>query len=170
MTMRRWLFYVAPLLLWMLLIFALSAQPGTSKEQDTGPLAVRLLNALEPGTGDGLSQETIDRLNQVLRKLAHISEFGILTLLALRAYRGILGDRWPKIMTLTFLTVVLYAISDEWHQMFVPDRAAMVQDIVVDSFGASLILLVVLLWRADRMLERRFLGDPKVKGVKTNGA
>ena len=30
---------------------------------------------------------------------------------------------------------VLYAISDEVHQVFVPDRTPMIQDVFIDSFG-----------------------------------
>ena len=40
---------------------------------------------------------------------------------------------------------VLYAISDEWHQSFVPQRDSDPVDVVVDSVGAATALLVSFL-------------------------
>ncbi len=71
----------------------------------------------------------------VLRKLAHAAEFAVLGVLLLRALRRELP---------AFLLGVAYAISDEVHQHFVPGRRAAPLDVLIDSLGVGLAILV---WR-----------------------
>lgn len=101
----------------MAVIFALSAQPGLSTGLGTWDL--------------------------VLRKLAHMTVFGLLWYLWWRAL-----DRrsvWPAV----FITV-LYAISDEWHQHFVPRRHGSPIDVLIDAAGIVIAIWVVRRWTADR--------------------
>lgn len=74
----------------------------------------------------------------VLRKLAHIGIFGFLWLtLARAAY-------WRRPLLVTVLAV-LYAISDEVHQSYVEGRHGSPVDVLIDTLG---IALAVLLWIA----------------------
>jgi len=72
-------------------------------------------------------------------KLAHLVEFGILSYLTARAFRfsGIryLAGRYGWI---TMIFGLLYAISDEFHQLFVKGRYASVYDVVADFIGVLL--------------------------------
>ena len=74
-------------------------------------------------------------LDFVLRKLAHITEFAILTFLYYRAInknnkpKKFNNHFWPIFLTLVF------AISDEIHQHFVPGRFCSLKDILIDSVG-----------------------------------
>jgi VanZ family protein len=43
---------------------------------------------------------------------------------------------------LAFILTVLYAISDEWHQFYVPGRYSDVRDVMVDALGALAALLL----------------------------
>lgn len=70
----------------------------------------------------------------VLRKLAHAVEYAILAALLLRALRA------PPAWALA----VVYAVSDELHQHFVPGRAGRPLDVAIDATGA---LVGVLLAR-----------------------
>jgi VanZ family protein len=94
-----------PPLAWMAIIFAFSAQHGS------GHLA----------TGE-----------IVLRKLGHVAGYLVLTLLLLRALRrsGV-ASAVPAAMA----TALAYAISDEWHQSFVPGRGATAHDVGIDGIG-----------------------------------
>jgi len=58
--------------------------------------------------------------------------FGILTFIALRKC-GVVGARS---MALVLLICVLYSISDEFHQAFVPDRGPQIKDVLIDGAGA----------------------------------
>src|SRR5437660_1121243 len=64
----------------------------------------------------------------VLRKIAHVTEFGVLTALLVRAFQR----TWPEARTKSLLwssgvCAVFYAMSDEFHQSFVPGRGPSVR-------------------------------------------
>ena len=65
-----------------------------------------------------------------LRKAGHMAVFAILWALARRP----LGDGWGLVFA------VLYAMSDEYHQTFVPGRAGAWTDVLIDGAGAVLAL------------------------------
>jgi VanZ family protein len=101
----RWLAVV----FWMGAIFVLSATPS-------------LASPFEPV------------YDFILRKLAHLTVFAVLTVLLFRAFRLYVA-RAAHAWLLAMLVAALYACSDEWHQTFVPGREGTVRDIVIDSLG-----------------------------------
>ncbi len=72
----------------------------------------------------------------ILRKMAHMFEYGVLNLLIFR----ILGQTekrhyyWNLFWALFF--TILYAISDEYHQTFTIGRVGIYTDVLIDSAGA----------------------------------
>lgn len=62
-----------------------------------------------------------------LRKVAHLFEYGVLFALLRRA--GL-----ARASALVFC--VLYAVTDEWHQSFVPGRRGAATDVLIDALGA----------------------------------
>jgi VanZ family protein len=78
-----------------------------------------------------------------------------LTLLAVRALQ--FGQARLKRWSLpgAALLGVLYAGSDEIHQIFVPTRGPSFTDVLIDSIGIALALAGVALWFALKSLERR---------------
>ena len=105
-----------PLLAWMGLIFYLSAQPDLP-HPDAGWLDI----ALSSG--------------------AHAFIFGVLAILWAR----VLGKR-RHALPFAFLLTGLYALSDEFHQAFVPGRHPDPWDLVADGLGAVLALALWLWW------------------------
>ena len=73
--------------------------------------------------------------------LGHFAGYGLLALLLYRAFnRGFRG--WSfKAAVSTFVVGFLYALSDEFHQMFVPGRHALLADIAIDTGGILSALL-----------------------------
>lgn len=71
-----------------------------------------------------------DLLNLILRKGAHFSVYAVLALTYIRALGG-----W-QYRRLAFVLAVLYAISDEVHQSFTPNRYPSAMDVLIDSAGA----------------------------------
>lgn len=74
-----------------------------------------------------------------LRKVAHVFEFAVLTVLLLRASR----PTWPhtprrKLLSWVVGAAILYAISDEIHQKFVPGRGPSPLDVGIDTIGVTL--------------------------------
>jgi len=76
----------------------------------------------------------------IAKKTAHITEFAILYLLVFRAT--------GKKFILSFILTLLYAASDEIHQLFVAGRTASIIDIGFDTSGANIAAYV--LWKLNR--------------------
>jgi len=66
------------------------------------------------------------------RFIYHIIEYAILSLLLYRALK--ITSKSPQILAV--LITILYAITDEMHQAFVPGRISSVFDLAIDAFGA----------------------------------
>ena len=100
---------LAPPLALMGLIYFLSAQPD-----------------LNSGLGDW---------DYVLRKCAHMTEYGLLWFLWWRALR--LPAVWPA-----WAIVLAYACTDEFHQHFVRGRHGTPVDVAIDMVGVALAVWV----------------------------
>ena len=70
-------------------------------------------------------------------KVFHVAEYGVLGYLVARAL-GNYGLSKKKLFIRAVALCVLYGISDEVHQMFVPHRYPSVMDILADGIGSSL--------------------------------
>ena len=76
--------------------------------------------------------------------LMHAVEyFGLATLLARALNDGLRKPVQARVLLLSFTLCAVYAITDEVHQMFVPNRLADYRDVISDvvGAGAGLILL-----------------------------
>lgn len=123
-------------------------------------------NSLVPGEGSGnLSQWVVDVIksalaslglpnewvtNFVVRKTAHFTEYMVLGLIAMQAFRPHRTTRALPLFA-TVLTLVLVPSLDETIQLFVGGRAGQVADVMLDCAGALtgalLTLLGSFLWR-----------------------
>jgi VanZ family protein len=137
---RRRLWRYGPLVLWAALIFIGSG--SLLSASNTGALLIRPLRWLFPQA----SNTTLEVVQFLLRKAAHFTEYAILALLAARAFRTskreLLRARW---FFASLALVVIYSLSDEFHQSFVSTRTASVFDSLIDSLG-GLCALTVLWW------------------------
>lgn len=71
-----------------------------------------------------------------IKKSAHMLGYGLLA----SAYLHFLGNN-PKGKGLAWLLSLLYAVTDEFHQSFVPGRSASVYDVILfDNLGAGIAL------------------------------
>ncbi len=102
-----------PLLLWMAAIFFMSNQPSEA------------LPAYGPW-------------DWLIKKGAHFLAYALLAVLAFRVTR-----EGPRPYFLAFLVAVIYAISDEIHQLFVEGRHGTAVDVAIDSLGALTALLLI---------------------------
>lgn len=129
-------------ILWMTLTFYLSHQPATeSNELSTGitMFFVETIKTIVPS----MEFDLID-FNHLIRKSAHFINYLVLGILVLNALKVSTGYGCRSAM-LALLICVLYAISDEVHQLFVPGRGAQVKDVLIDSAGSIVGIGVYLL-------------------------
>ncbi len=81
-----------------------------------------------------------DWLDFVVRKAGHMGVYGILARLIARALTGSTFWSWKKIFAWSLALAILYACTDEFHQLFVPGRFGRPLDVVIDAVGAWLAL------------------------------
>jgi VanZ family protein len=129
-------------LAWMGFIFF--ASTGSFSGDNTSRFIGPLLRWLFPS----FSEEKIAFAHAIVRKLGHFSEYAVLALLAARAFNTsavtALRRNW---FWVSLGLVVLYALSDEYHQSFVPTRGPSVYDSLIDMAGGLTALLLYALWR-----------------------
>jgi len=119
----------------MVLIMGFSTSSFSAEH--TAGIVVPILKWIAPG----LSPDELAFVHGLIRKLAHPTEYGVLGLLWFRALGS---DRKTALWTATaasLLICVAWAALDEWHQSFVPSRTASVVDVAIDSGGALLALI-----------------------------
>lgn len=129
-------------------IFLFSNQPADLSTASSNRLSQLLLHL-----GSQMQMISVENANipallaqmeMPIRKSAHILEFSLLNLSILYALHAwaMKGRKW---IGTSWLCTVLYACTDEFHQLFVPGRAGMVTDVLIDSIGVTLISIFLLL-------------------------
>ena len=83
-----------------------------------------------------------------LRKFAHFSEFAGLGFCLCNALYASFGHRLTPVFAL--VGTVIYAISDEVHQIFSEGRACQITDVLIDSAGALLGIIIVFIIKERR--------------------
>ena len=91
------------------------------------------------------TEHIFHQYNWYARKMAHVSLFG---LLAVAVQRILKKNQYSYLFAWIFVTA--YGLSDEWHQMFVPNRSPHLSDVAIDSTGAFLALAIVYLFFQSR--------------------
>jgi VanZ family protein len=138
--LRYWL----PVVVWMALIFSASAD--TQSYVHSSRLFEPLLRWLFPH----LPPATVAQIHHLFRKTCHLTEYAILACLFWRAIRKPGKNdprpwRWEEV-GLALAVVFAYAASDEFHQIFVPNRTPLVSDVLIDTAGGGAGLLLLWLW------------------------
>ena len=123
----------------MLFIFIQSALPGELSGAESN-IVVQFIASIT-----GWNEEL---LSIFVRKAAHFTEFLILGIcLAINMQ----DQRAKRIGT-------AYAVTDEFHQLFVPDRACSLIDVCIDSAGVACGVLIYFIfkWRKTREMNYGF--------------
>jgi len=148
--LRVFVKYWLVIVLWFALIFVASGD--TKSAQRSSRIIGPLMHWLFPE----MPEETIGLVVLFARKCAHLTVYSVLALLYWRAFRKpVKNDTRPWSWTEArnaVIGVVLYAITDELHQAFVPTRQGSVLDVFIDTAGGAMGLLA--LWAYGRMRKK----------------
>ena len=138
---------------WAALIFDLST--GGFGGSFSGALLGLILRAAHIT----VSPETFKTLHFLFRKLAHLTEYAILAMLIYGSARDDNPFRWqPRRALWTIILAGVYALTDEFHQGFVPGRGPSLIDSAIDTAGAGLGTLTFYLraaWLSETKQESR---------------
>lgn len=112
-------------LIWMIIIFIMSSFNAEDSANQSNFIVNIIANIL--------NINNISLLSLIIRKLAHFTEYLILGTLVINMFTK---NNAKKTYLLSILLCIIYAISDEIHQIFVPGRACQLKDILIDSVGS----------------------------------
>ncbi len=126
--MNKYKKYLSILLviLWMSFIFIMSSYDSNESSQQSGLIVGIITNIFNISNTDILSH--------IIRKLAHFTEYFILGILVINMLKYLSN----KYLIISIIICILYAISDEIHQLYVPGRSCQITDILIDSIGSIL--------------------------------
>ena len=143
--LQKFLAWLA-LLVWMGVIFYFSHQSGDTSMQ----LSDGILDSFKSLFQNFLDYHT---LSYIVRKIAHFTEYFILGLLIyhlVKQYRVI--SKTEIIWMILFC--VIYAMSDEFHQVFIGGRSPKFFDVIIDSLGSSLSILILQLLQKRKIISK----------------
>jgi VanZ family protein len=123
----------------MLLIFLLSAQAAEQSSQLSNGITESIIAVIGKLIPTGF---TAENMNHIVRKCAHFFAYFVLGILTANALRSS-GLRGFRLIAAALLVCVLYAVSDEIHQLFVPGRGCQATDVLIDSAGALIGTVIV---------------------------
>ena len=137
-------------LVWMCVIFAFSAQTKEESSVVSQGFSYRIVNTtgllLHLHIDEEQIREIANAIEGFVRKGAHMTEYAILAIL-IYVWLG----RWQlsrrRMACTAAVLTMLYACSDEFHQLFVAGRAGRVSDVLVDSAGAVVGLVLFLFFK-----------------------
>ena len=134
---------------WIVMIFHLSNQTAV-QSSNTSNMIVNVINEI---LGVDIEDDT------VIRKVAHATEFAILTIftyVALSSTNKISNQtsyaespvklmRSDNEMNIVFTLwfTILNAIFDEYHQLFVDGRDGSIKDVLIDLIGIVIVLIII---------------------------
>lgn len=152
-------------LMQMVFIFGMSAQNG----DQSGELSTKVCKAICYVAVDGFDemdpwtqQQYIDRIHTPVRKLAHMTEYAVLGILLMETTYSFRFDKLRKKrgkrkkgffgqLFWSFNIGALYACADEFHQLYVSNRAGQPRDVLFDIAGLSAGLLIAWVFQKIRV-------------------
>ena len=133
------LFHSILVIIWMLVIFNFSSQNGPKSTKTSDVVTSMVVNVTTSVTNKDIPREEVKKKVEdstfLVRKTAHFTEYLILGILVLQ----LLSDYTKinkRMLIVSLIICYLYAVSDEVHQIFIPDRTAKVLDTFIDGAGS----------------------------------
>lgn len=130
---KKIFFYWLPAIIWMVIIFYLSARQKVTVSEDS-------------------------LINFLVFKGLHMIEYAGLCFWLFRAFTSIIRKATlSEKLTLALFLTILYSVSDEIHQTFIPTREGITRDVAIDSIGAFFMYIYIknnlhflkkLLWKS----------------------
>ena len=138
--------YLIPVVIWMIFIFYMSGKTGQESSGQSGKISLLITNLLEKVRQDPAQEMQNLQDILVIRKAAHMTEYAILFLLSYLATVKIsMSQSRFYNRSIAVLISLLYACSDEMHQLLVPGRSGKMIDVGIDMAGVLIVLICMIL-------------------------
>jgi len=158
-TLKKLAKYWLPILLWALVIYSASGDRQSVNRSS------RIIEPVVRWLVPEISAQNLWRTVLFVRKCAHVTEYAVFAMLLHRAVQGSFWSnrkKWSWYSAgLAWGIATAFAVTDEWHQLFVPGRQGSPWDVLLDSSGAAIGIL--LLYFTGRILFGRKSGQTQPK-------
>lgn len=146
---QKIIFPIILVIIWLVIIFIFSNMDTTKSNGASKGIINKVVDTtLETSNNIGIIEEIptekekqtiVNNLNLPLRKIMHFTEYLILSLLLLNTLNK---TNIKNKYFITILTCFIYAITDEYHQTFITGRTGQFIDVLIDTAGSALGLII----------------------------
>jgi VanZ family protein len=131
---------------WLPVLLMIGAMYYASTDVLSGENTRNLIEKFLEWLAPNASGRTVNKVNLLVRKAAHFTEYAALAWLLFRAFRADSLIRWRfRWMMYSLLICGCWALADELHQSFTRTRGASVYDSLLDVSGAVFTLALISL-------------------------
>ncbi len=137
-----------PAVILMAVIYCFSNKPANDSNQTSLTIVDKIITLCEDINNSPYAEEKktelSDQLNYIVRKTAHFCEYALLAIL-FALHLAIWKHRRKQLFWLPVALSCFYAMTDEFHQIFIPGRAGQLKDVLLDTSGAAVGAMFFLL-------------------------
>ncbi|MBR1815981.1 MAG: VanZ family protein [Lachnospiraceae bacterium] len=145
MTKHKLIFLILSCI-WMVVIFYFSARDADESEDDSYRVGLAVGRVFVPdfeSMSEDAQLEFAESIDHPVRKCAHATEYAILGMFLVGVFYPV-KKRSKSNIIYPLVCCVLYAATDEIHQLFVPGRSGQLFDVLIDGAGALVGILVII--------------------------
>lgn len=145
-----------------IVIFSFSAVPAKASTKQSKGLTYNVIKLLN---GNKLNEKELEKLtkkvNPIVRKVAHFSIYMILAIFTyifieeLNIKSKSEKERLRKNILYTCIFCIIYAIFDEIHQIYVPGRTGKAIDVIIDTLGSCMGIVILLLNNSLKIIRKK---------------
>lgn len=149
-------------LVWMIIVFSFSGQHGKSSGNMSRSVSGIVINIIDIGNKctDIEKEKLIEVVEPMIRKLAHYILYTIGGIFIANCVFQFCKKE-KKIILVSLIIGILYAVSDEVHQLIVIDRNGNIKDIIIDTLGifTGIIFFLLLIKILAKIISNKEMGD-----------
>ena len=139
----------------MLIIYSFSEENAKSSAQTSGGVVKDVLDVFLPE--DEITDELVKKYQFPFRKLAHFGIFMLLGFSFANAFKNSLSINDIYGYVFSFLGVIAYATFDEFHQNFTEGRGPSAIDVLIDSAGGlvGILIFFIMIFTVKKIMNKK---------------
>lgn len=139
---KKRIIYGILVIIWMVLVFVFSSQNGEESKRTSGYFSDKVVQIIASVKTDINVEDTEEIISFIIRKMAHFSIYFVGGILIFN-FVNTFPLKLRNVMLLAFVLGCVYSISDEIHQLFISERAGQIRDVLIDSTGVLIAILLM---------------------------
>lgn len=131
-------------------IFKFSAQEVSQSDGTSKMVLAKIIDIIFKDINQDKRFQLIEQWNILIRKLAHFSIYTLVGIWSMSFISTFNISKFKKV-GISLIIGILYAMSDEYHQSFVPGRGPSITDVGIDSLGVltgiCIVVIIIFMYR-----------------------